>query len=63
MDRWGTPPGFAFDRYRFGALLTEERPFDGYLVPTEVVGGWHIGTGRWDEGVFLRYRLVRCSFH
>lgn len=63
MDRWGTPPGFAFDRYRFGALLTEERHFDGYLVPTEVVGGWHIGTGRWDEGVFLRYRLVRCSFH
>jgi hypothetical protein len=63
MDRWGAPPGFAFDRYRFGALLGEERPFDGYLVPTEVVAGWHIGTGRWDEGAFLRYRLVRCSFH
>lgn len=63
LDRWGAPPGFAFDRYRFGALLSEERPFGGYLVPTEVVGGWHIGTGRWDEGVFLRYRLVRCSFH
>lgn len=63
MDRWGAPPGFAFDRYRFGALLTEERPFDGYLVPTEVVAGWHIGTARWDDGVFLRYRLVRCSFH
>lgn len=63
LDRWGTPPGLEFDRYRFGALLSEERPFDGYLVPTEVVGGWHIGTGRWDEGIFLRYRVVRCSFH
>lgn len=63
MDRWGAPPGFTFDRYRFGALLTEERAFDGYLVPTEVVGGWHIGTGRWDDGVFLRYRLLRCTFH
>lgn len=63
VDRWGTPPGQGFDRYRFGALLSEERAFDGYLVPTEVVVGWHIGTGRWEDGVFLRYRVVRCSFH
>ncbi len=62
-DRWGTPPGFGYDRFRFGALLSDERPFDGYLVPTEAVVGWFIGTGRWDEGVFLRYRVVRCSFH
>jgi hypothetical protein len=32
-------------------------------VPTEVVAGWHIGTERWAEGIFLRYRVVRCSFH
>lgn len=63
MDRWGAPPGSPYDRYRFGALLAEERRFDGYLVPTEVVAGWHIGTGRWDEGAFLRSRVVRCSFH
>jgi hypothetical protein len=44
-------------------VLTEERRFDGYLLPTEVVAGWHIGTSRWDEGVFLRSRIVRCSFH
>jgi hypothetical protein len=63
MDRWGTPPGGAYGCYRFGALLGEERRFDGYLVPTEVVAGWHIGTERWAEGIFLRYRVVRCSFH
>jgi hypothetical protein len=63
MDRWGTPPGSKYGKYRFGAVLTEERRFDGYLLPTEVVAGWHIGTGRWDEGVFLRSRIVRCSFH
>ncbi len=63
MDRWGTPPGSPYGRHRFGAVLSEERRFDGYLVPTEVVAGWHIGTRRWDEGTFLRYRLVRCSFH
>jgi len=63
MARWGTPPGAAFGSHRFGVLLGEERRFDGYLVPTEVVGGWHIGTGRWDEGIFMRYRVVRCSFH
>ncbi len=63
MDRWGTPPGWPYGRYRFGVLLGEERRFDGYLVPTEVVGGWHFGTERWDEGIFLRYRVVRCSFH
>ena len=45
------------------ALLGEERRFDSYLVPTEVVGGWHIGTGDWGEGIFMRYRVVRCSFH
>ena len=63
MDRWGTPPGSKYGKYRFGAVLSEERRFDGYLVPTEVVAGWHIGTGRWDEGIFLRHRVVRCSFH
>lgn len=63
MDRWGTPPGWPFGNYHFGALLSEERRFDGYLVPTEVVAGWHFGTARWDEGMFLRYRVVSCSFH
>lgn len=63
MERWGAPPGCSYGHYRFGALLGEERRFDGYLVPTEVVGGWHFGTGRWNEGVSLRYRMVRCSFH
>lgn len=63
MDRWGTPPGASFGSHRFGVLLGEERRFDSYLVPTEVVGGWHIGTGEWGEGIFMRYRVVRCSFH
>jgi hypothetical protein len=62
-DRWGTPPGGELGRHRFGAILSEERRFDGYLVPTEVVAGWHIGSDRWDEGVFLRFRVVRCTFH
>ncbi len=63
LDRWGTPPGGKFGRHRFGAVLSEERRFDGYLVPTEVVAGWHFGTERWDEGVCFRFRVVRCSFH
>jgi hypothetical protein len=63
VDRWGTPPRSPFGPYRYGALLGEERRFDGYLVPTEVVAGWHIGSKRWDEGTVLRYRVVRCSFH
>lgn len=63
MERWGTPPAWPYGQYAFGALLGEERRFDGYLVPTEVVAGWHFGTPRWDEGMFLRYRVVRSSFH
>ena len=63
MDRWGAPSGTSYGRHRFGAILGEERRFDGYLVPTEVVAGWHIGSERWDEGTFLRFRVVRCSFH
>ncbi len=63
LDRWGSPPDSTFGRHRFGALLGEERLFDGYRVPTEVMVGWHIGTERWDAGTFLRYRVVRCGFH
>jgi hypothetical protein len=63
MERWGAPAGEDFGRYRFGALLSEERLLDGYLVPTEVVAGWHIGTRRWGDGIFLRYRVVACGFH
>jgi hypothetical protein len=63
MDRWGTPPGESYGRHRFGAVLGGERRFDGYLVPTEVLGGWHFGTGRWPEGAFLEGRVTRCSFH
>lgn len=63
MERWGTPPRWPYGHYHFGALLSEERRFDGYLVPTEVVAGWHFGSSRWEEGMFLRYRVVRCSFH
>jgi hypothetical protein len=62
LDRWGTPPGQSYGRYRFGAMLTDERMFDGYRVPTRVDAGWHIGTPRWEQGTFLRYRLRRCSF-
>ena len=63
LDRWGAPQGSPFGRYPFGAQLSDERRVDGYLVPTEVVAGWHIGTRRWDEGIFLRYHVTRCSFH
>lgn len=63
MERWGAPAGASFGLHRFGALLSEERRFDGYLVPTEMVVGWHIGTDRWEDGVFLRCRVLRCSFH
>lgn len=63
MDRWGTPPGRPFGNYRFGALLGEERQFDGYLVPTELVAGWHFDSERWAEGIFMRARVIRCTFH
>jgi hypothetical protein len=63
LDRWGTPPGQPYGRYRFGAQLSDEKMFDGYRIPTSAVVGWHIGTGRWSRGTFLRYRLTRCSFH
>ena len=60
--RWGTPPGSGYGLHRFGAVLDDERLIDGYRVPTTVTAGWHFGTGRWNDGRFLRYQVVRCSF-
>lgn len=62
LDRWGTPPGSTYGLYRFGAALEEERVFDGYRIPTVVTAGWHPGTDQWDDGVFLRYRVLRATF-
>ena len=62
LDRWGTPPGATYGIYRFGAVLDQELPFEGYRIPTVVTAGWYSGTDRWSEGVFLRYRVLRCTF-
>ena len=60
--RWGTPPGSGYGLHRFGAVLDDERLIDGYRVPTTVTAGWYFGTGRWNDGRFLRCQVVRCSF-
>lgn len=62
VDRWGTPPGLTYGLYRFGLTLDQELPFDGYRIPTVVTVGWHPGSDQWTEGVFLRYRVLRCAF-
>ena len=55
MPRWGNPEGAAFHYVNFGSVVEEERPFDGYTIPTRLRVGWHFGTDRFEtEGEFFR---------
>lgn len=62
LDRWGTPPGEGYGRYRFGATFEGDGFFDGYRLPTRVVTGWHLGSDRWHEGRLARYRITGVRF-
>ena len=59
FDRWGDPSGNGdFGWHRFGMLATSHRSFAGLTIPDSGRVGWHIGTDRWDEGEFFRYRIT-----
>ena len=63
LRRWGSPGGGAFRLVDFGAIIEEERTFDGYTIPTRVRVGWYFGSPRFDaEGEFFRATIEQATF-
>lgn len=63
MSRWGNPDETAFRYADFGALVEEEKTFDGYTIPTRLRIGWYIGTERFEsEGEFFRATVTHAAF-
>ena len=55
LRRWGNPEGAKFHYANFGGFIEEEGTFDGYTIPTRLLGGWHFGRERFEsEGAFFR---------
>lgn len=57
LARWGDRGGKGWRLQPFGALLEEERAFDGVTIPSRLRAGWGFGTADWDEGEFFRARV------
>ncbi len=62
LPRWGNPDKGPYAEHTFGVELGEERPFDGYLMPTRWRAGWWFGTDRWSEGEFFRATIDAATF-
>jgi uncharacterized protein DUF6920 len=63
MLRWGNPEGAAFHYADFGALVDDERTFDGVTVPTVLRAGWSFGSDRFErDGEFIRITVDHVAF-
>jgi hypothetical protein len=59
FDRWGDPDGTgAWGWQPFGGEVTEHGTFDGLTIPSAGRIGWSIGTDRWPDREFFRYRIT-----
>lgn len=55
MERWGDPDGEGYRALPFGAVVEQERTFDGTTVPSRVRVGWHFTGDRFEgDGEFFR---------
>ncbi len=57
LARWGDHGGKGWRLQPFGALVEEERAFDGVTIPSRIRAGWGLGTSGWSEGEFFRARV------
>jgi hypothetical protein len=58
----GQSGGTSVAEHSFGATSTDEVTFGGLTLPRKVTAGWHFGTPRWPEGVFIRYSIDDASY-
>jgi hypothetical protein len=62
-ERWGNPDGEGFRVHPFGAVVEEERSFDGYTVPGRLRVGWYLGSERFErEGEFFRAEVEAAEY-
>lgn len=57
LARWGDHGGKGWRLQPFGAVVLEERAFEGVTIPSRLRAGWGFGTPDWDEGEFFRARV------
>lgn len=68
IERWGNPEAGTtkrteFHEYPFGALVSEEKTFEGITIPTVMRVGWYFGSDRFDaEGEFFRVTVDQADF-
>lgn len=61
LMRWGDrTQGSRFAYIPFGGEFKAERTFGGYTIPSEIAGGWWVGTERYFE--FFRARIEKAEF-
>jgi Family of unknown function (DUF6544) len=60
--RWGRPDKRPYGLHVFGAQIEEEGTFEGFTIPTRVSAGWWLGTDRWSDGEFIRFRVDRATY-
>jgi hypothetical protein len=62
LARWGDHGGMGWRLQPFGALVEEERTFDGITIPSRIRAGWGFGTPDWEAGEFFRARVTGASW-
>lgn len=68
IARWGNPEWAnhvqkEFHEYPFGAVVSDERTFDGITIPSAMRVGWYFGESRFEsEGEFFRVTIDHAEF-
>ncbi len=63
LPRWGNPDETGFRYADFGAIVEEERTFEGYTIPSQLRVGWHLGTERFEsQGEFFRVTIDEATY-
>jgi hypothetical protein len=68
IARWGNPERAGADRsefreYPFGAIVANDKTFDGITIPSEMRVGWYFGLERFEvEGEFFRVKIDHAEF-
>ena len=63
MPRWGNPRNSHFHYVDFGALIDDEKTFQGFTIPTRLRVGWFFGSPRFEtEGEFFRATIESAVY-